>query len=257
MRAPMIAAYIVLTASGFFKVNAQETHSVSINMGCKTGQAFLTASTYYVDPFCSHWATAPSGGCTQWKLFFNGQLTVSKYTVPASSNSQFPTTPLDYYNLGRFAISQPGLYQLAMSYSRIVCSGWWICKTCNTQLYVDQTPTVSVTANDLAPASWLTKCPIGSFDNANCFVMAKPAGGFIWDRSFYVTPAKSCSLGTFDGLACHVMNKPALGFIWDMVSTCQPVLAEAARSELSIHAIALSLRHHPGRSRFKSTTSSM
>ena len=194
----------------------QEVHSVSGRTACKSNQLFFLASTYYSDPYCVHWATAPGGGCTQWKLFLNGQQIAGKYTVPASSSSQFPSnTPLDFYTSAHFPITQPGNYQVKASYSRLVCSGWWIFRTCNFEISVDETPVIPVSAGDLNPANWTNKCPLGWFDGANCFVMTKPGGGFIWGQGFYVPPVKSCTLGSYDGLACFFMQRPLGGFIWD------------------------------------------
>jgi hypothetical protein len=212
----IVFVMLCLTAANGRAVQAQETNSVGISAVCKSGQVHLLASTYYSDPFCYHWATAPSGGCTQWKLFLNGQQIVGKYTVPATSSTQFPsTTPLDYYTLGHFPINQPGTYQIKAAYSRMICSGWWIFRTCNFNIYVDETPSIAISAADLNPATWANQCPVGTFDGANCFVMTKPPNGFIWNQGFYVPPVKNCPLGSFDGLACFVMKKPFMGFIWN------------------------------------------
>jgi len=185
---------------------------------CVFGQGvFLVVSTHHSDPYCASFATAPGGGCTQWKLFRNGQLVLSKYTVPAGGGTQVPSNPpLDYYNIGRFLLSQPGQYQVKMSYSRRTCSGWWIFKTCKFDVFVNETPVLTVTANDLNLATW-NLCPLGSFDGANCFVMAKPPNGFIWGQGFYVPASNSskCPAGTFDGANCFLMPKPANGFIWN------------------------------------------
>jgi hypothetical protein len=181
--------------------HAQQTLSVGIKKECKTGQGVsLVASTYHSDPYCPTYAQAPGGGCTQWKLFRNGQLLTSRYTVPAGGVN----SPLDYYNLGRFTLSLPGTYQIKMSYSR------------NNIIYVNQTPTINVSASDLNPANWPTPCPFGSFDGANCFLMAKPPGGFMYERGFYVpaSPTHNCPVGNFDGANCYLMAKPANGFIW-------------------------------------------
>jgi hypothetical protein len=199
-------------------MHAQQTLPVGINIECKTGQGIsLAASTYHSDPFCSHYATAPGGGCTQWKLFRDGQLVTSRYTVPASGGTQVPANPpLDYYNSGRFTLSQPGTYQIRMSYSRQTCSGWGIFRKCKTSVYVNETPAVVVSSSDFDPTTWQNKCPLGSFDGANCFVMAKPLGGFIWERGFYMPASKTsnCPVGSYDGANCYLMAKPATGFIW-------------------------------------------
>jgi hypothetical protein len=197
---------------------AQQTLSVGVNAECRTGQGIsLVASTYHSDPLCSSYATAPGGGCTQWHLFRDGQLVTSRYTVPASGSVQVPPNPpLDYYNSGRFTISAPGTYQIKMSYSRVTCTGWWIFQQCSTSLYVNETPTVVISASDLNPATWLNKCPVGSFDGANCFVMAKPPGGFMSGRGFYIpaSPTHNCPVGSYDGANCYIMAKPTTGFIW-------------------------------------------
>jgi len=187
-------------------------------MECKAGQVSLVASTYHSDPYCYHYASAPGGGCTQWHLSRDGKLQISKYTVPAGGSTQVPTNPpLDYYNVGRFSLTQPGDYRITMSYSRITCSGWWIFKNCNFTVYGNETPIATVSANDLDPTTWSNKCPIGSFDSANCFVMAKPTGGFIWGRGFYMPASKSsnCPIGSWDTRNCYLMVKPSNGFIWD------------------------------------------
>ena len=96
-----------------------------------------------------------------------------------------------------------------------------------------------------------TDCPLGSYDGANCYVMTKPATGFIyannfyhqydacsvgsddsancyiasaaggttafeWSGNFYTTPLPGnvCPIGSFDGANCYVMSKPATGFIY-------------------------------------------
>jgi hypothetical protein len=208
---------------GFFcavSTHAQQTLSVGINKECKTGQASivsLVASTYHSDPFCSSYATAPGGGCTQWKLFRDGQLVTSRYTVPAGGGTQIPANPpLDFYNSGRFPLLLPGTYQIKMSYSRKTCTGQWIFENCTTTIYVNETPTIIVKGSDFDPSTWLSKCPFGSFDGANCFLTVKPPGGFMYERGFYIpaSPTHDCPVGGFDGANCYLMAKPATGFIW-------------------------------------------
>ena len=58
-----------------------------------------------------------------------------------------------------------------------------------------------------------TPCTIGSFDGANCYVGAPPAGTtpFIFGKSLYYTPVRNaCPLprSTFDGLNCFVAEAP-------------------------------------------------
>ncbi|MEY2502977.1 MAG: hypothetical protein QOI07_3311 [Verrucomicrobiota bacterium] len=199
------------------ELHAQQILSVGAATECKLGQGlFMNASTYHADPDCASWASAPGGGCTQWHLFLNGQMIQSKITVPAAGSTQTSNPPLDFYTYGRFLLTQSGQYQIKMSYSRVVCSGWWIFQTCNHPVYVNETPILTVTASDLNPANW-NQCPIGSFDGANCFVMAKPPNGFIWNQGFYgrATKTANCAAGSFDGQNCFIMPKPANGFIWN------------------------------------------
>lgn len=202
-------AIALLLSVGY--ANCQQTLSVGIGTECRTGQVYAGASTYHSDPYCNNVATAPGGGCTQWHLFQNGQMITSKYTVPVSGGG------LAYYTTGRFPLSQPGTYQIKMSYSRIECSGWWIFRKCHFELYVNETPIISVSASDLLPANWSNKCPVGSFDGANCFITTKPPGGFMWGRGFYMPAAKSsnCPVGSYDTANCYLMAKPTNGFIWD------------------------------------------
>lgn len=57
----------------------------------------------------------------------------------------------------------------------------------------------------------LCTCPVGSFDGANCFIVVKPATGFIWQNGFYQTagPGYSCPSGwAFDGANCFLMGAP-------------------------------------------------
>jgi len=209
----LICASLLCVASTY----AQQTFSVGANLECKTGQVSLVASTYHTDPLCVNYATAPGGGCTQWHLYRDGQLVTSKYTVPASGGVQVPgNPPLAYYNSGRFPLSQPGTYQLKMSYSKETCTGNWPFRKCTISVYANETPTMAVSAFDLDPANWQNKCPIGSFDSANCFVMVKPPGGFMWGRGFYIpaTATHNCPVGSFDSANCYFMAKPATGFIW-------------------------------------------
>lgn len=51
-------------------------------------------------------------------------------------------------------------------------------------------------------------CPFGWFDSVNCFVMRKPAGGFISGNSFYTT-YDACSIGTGDSTNCYIASAPA------------------------------------------------
>ena len=55
-----------------------------------------------------------------------------------------------------------------------------------------------------------TDCPAGWYDGANCYLMGKPAGGFVYDNSFYapVEPDGSCAVGTFDGASCYILSAP-------------------------------------------------
>lgn len=211
----MLVSASVITAA---QSQAQQVLSVGTTTECKLGQGvFMVTSTYHSDPYCVSYASAPGGGCTQWHLFRNGQMISSKYTVPASGGVQVPSNPpLDFYTTGRFLLSQPGQYQIKMSYSRVSCSGWWIFRTCSYPVYVNETPVITVTANDLNPANW-NQCPLGSFDGANCFVMVKPPNGFIWQQGFYMHASKTsnCAAGTYDGANCFIMLKPANGFIWN------------------------------------------
>lgn len=72
-------------------------------------------------------------------------------------------------------------------------------------------------------------CPLGTFDGANCYVMTKPPGGFIYNNSFYATPSGrvSCPLGSFDGANCLIASAPwpttafAYGGNW-YTTPCQP-----------------------------------
>jgi hypothetical protein len=210
MRQTVMCGLIIALLLSAGRASGQQTLSVGIGTECRNGQVYAGASTYHSDPYCTNYATAPGGGCTQWHLFKNGQMVLSKYTVPAGGGG------LDYYTAGRFPLTQPGAYQIKMSYSRIVCSGWWIFQTCHFDLYVNETPVINISAADLLPANWANKCPVGSFDGVNCFITVKPAGGFMWGRGFYMPAGTStnCPVGSYDGAHCLVMPKPANGFIW-------------------------------------------
>ena len=67
------------------------------------------------------------------------------------------------------------------------------------------------------PDATYNSCPYGNYDTANCFVMEKPEGGFIYNNCFYV-PAKkgtACPEGTgYDGANCYFKDKPSNGFIY-------------------------------------------
>jgi hypothetical protein len=57
----------------------------------------------------------------------------------------------------------------------------------------------------------LCKCPAGTFDTRNCYIVAKPATGFIWQNGFYqkAGPGHSCPTGwTFDTANCFYMKAP-------------------------------------------------
>jgi hypothetical protein len=78
--------------------------------------------------------------------------------------------------------------------------------------------TVSNSWNVYSPTqATYNTCPFGNYDSANCYVMDKPANGFIYNNCFYVlpSPGNTCPIGTsYDGANCLLMNKPANGFIY-------------------------------------------
>lgn len=70
----------------------------------------------------------------------------------------------------------------------------------------------------MAPATTTVgdpRCPVGSFDGANCWVYQVPAGtsGFVWSNNLYVTPYRNrCPIGWYDGANCATTSAPPAGY---------------------------------------------
>jgi len=59
------------------------------------------------------------------------------------------------------------------------------------------------------------RCPVGSFDGANCWVYSVPAGltGFVYANNVYVTPYRTtCPIGWYDGANCATTSAPPAGY---------------------------------------------
>lgn len=59
------------------------------------------------------------------------------------------------------------------------------------------------------------RCPVGSFDGANCFVYAVPTGltGFVYNNNLYTSPYRNqCPIGWFDGANCATTMAPPAGY---------------------------------------------
>ncbi|KAK2170739.1 hypothetical protein LSH36_1g25004 [Paralvinella palmiformis] len=85
-------------------------------------------------------------------------------------------------------------------------------------------------------SSEATFCPVGLFDSCNCYIMAKPSGGFIYHNKFYQTLPSSgeCPAGTsYDGANCFIMSAPwaTTAFIYDnnFYTTARKTCAESTQ----------------------------
>lgn len=212
----ILAASLLLLSLPSTVVRGQTLRQVPMAATCLGNQIFVGAHTYHDDPFCENLATSLGGGCTQWRLFRDGALEEIDFTRDATPNVP-PSDDWIFYDLGGFPVTEPDRYRMIMTYSRWECSGWFIFQTCDFKVYVNETNDLDVTAEDLDLSNWNVRCPLGSFDGANCLVMNKPSGGFVHNGKFYAPPgpATQCPQGGFDGANCFLSPKPAGGFIFN------------------------------------------